>query len=324
MNLEEVSDVTTAQSEIAEPRSFQTVFEDGLWDVLIGCYVLQLAIAPLLSVSMGDFWSSAVFVPFFGLVFLAIWLIRKYVVRPRIGHVKFGLARRARLRRYTIVMLVLNCVALAVGAVASLTVGLVPGWILTAGFAFVALNGAGLAAYLLSYARLYVYGAMCALSFAVGELLYTHWGVFHHAFPVTFGFTAAVIIVTGLATFGRFLLKHPLPEAEAQAWEDVVKDQQASSVELHSLAHTPARLMVLTYLYVVESADYVFLMPLTGLTWGNLSTHLAKPEKAGYVEIEKEFRGKKTHSTVHLTGQGRAAFREYKSNMQQVLDDLPD
>ena len=100
--------------------------------------------------------------------------------------------------------------------------------------------------------------------------------------------------------------------------------------ELHPLAsidqiaHAPARLMVLTYLYVVESADYVYLMRLTGLTWGNLSTHLSKLEKNGYIELEKTFRGKKPHTTIHLTGQGREAFKEYKKNMQQVLDDLPD
>jgi DNA-binding MarR family transcriptional regulator len=100
--------------------------------------------------------------------------------------------------------------------------------------------------------------------------------------------------------------------------------------ELHPLAeidqviHAPARLMVLTYLYVVESADYVFLMRLTGLTWGNLSTHLAKLEDAGYVAIEKQFIGKKPHSTIRLTQQGRLAFREYKKSLKQVLDDLPD
>jgi DNA-binding MarR family transcriptional regulator len=100
--------------------------------------------------------------------------------------------------------------------------------------------------------------------------------------------------------------------------------------ELHPLAdidqiiHAPARLMVLSYLYVVESADYVFLIRLTGLTWGNLSTHLSKLEEAGYVAIDKEFRGKKPHTTISLTDQGRAAFREYKKSMQQVLDDLPD
>jgi len=100
--------------------------------------------------------------------------------------------------------------------------------------------------------------------------------------------------------------------------------------ELHPLAdinqviHAPARLMVLTYLYVVESADYVFLLRLTGLTWGNLSTHLTKLEGAGYVVINKEFKSKKPHTTISLTDQGRAAFREYKKGMKKVLDDLPE
>lgn len=94
--------------------------------------------------------------------------------------------------------------------------------------------------------------------------------------------------------------------------------------DLDPIIHAPARLMVLTYLYVVESVDYVFLMRQTGLTWGNLSTHLAKLEEAGYVEVEKEFRGKKPHSMVRLTDRGRTAFREYKASMQQVLGNLPD
>jgi DNA-binding MarR family transcriptional regulator len=88
--------------------------------------------------------------------------------------------------------------------------------------------------------------------------------------------------------------------------------------------HSPARLMVMTYLYAVESADYIFLQNLTGLTWGNLSSHLSKLEGEGYVAIEKEILGKKPHSMVHLTEDGRQAFRNYKQSMQQVLDDLPD
>ena len=100
--------------------------------------------------------------------------------------------------------------------------------------------------------------------------------------------------------------------------------------ELHPLAdidqviHASARLMVLTYLYVVESVDFVFLKNMTGLTWGNLSTHLTRLEEAGYVAINKEFKGKKPHTTIKLTKQGRSAFREYKKSLQQVLDDLPD
>ena len=107
-------------------------------------------------------------------------------------------------------------------------------------------------------------------------------------------------------------------------------DLPPTDPELHPLAdidqviHASARLMVLTYLYVVESADYVFLMRLTGLTWGNLSTHLTQLVEAGYITMTKEFIGKKPHTTIRLTDQGRAAFREYKKSMQQVLDDLPD
>lgn len=82
--------------------------------------------------------------------------------------------------------------------------------------------------------------------------------------------------------------------------------------------------MILTYLYVVESADNVFLLRLTGLTWGNLSTHLTRLEEAGYVAVSKEFKGRKPHTTISLTLQGRQAFKEYKKSMQQVLDDLPD
>jgi DNA-binding transcriptional ArsR family regulator len=94
--------------------------------------------------------------------------------------------------------------------------------------------------------------------------------------------------------------------------------------DIDRLVHEPARLMVLALLYVVESADFTFVMTQTGLTWGNLSSHLSKLEDAGYVAIEKEFKGKKPHTMLHLTDEGRAAFREYRRSMKQVLDDLPD
>jgi len=80
----------------------------------------------------------------------------------------------------------------------------------------------------------------------------------------------------------------------------------------------------MTYLYVVESADFIFLMNLIDLTWGNLSSHLSKLEEAGYVEIEKTFVNKKSHTMVCLSEDGRKAFRQYKEQIQQVLKDLPD
>lgn len=94
--------------------------------------------------------------------------------------------------------------------------------------------------------------------------------------------------------------------------------------DIDHVIHAPARLMILAYLYVVESVDYVFLMRITGLTWGNLSTHLSKLENAGYVLMKKGYKGKKPHTTICLSDQGRIAFRKYKRDMKRVLDDMPD
>ena len=89
------------------------------------------------------------------------------------------------------------------------------------------------------------------------------------------------------------------------------------------IIHEPSRYMILAYLYVVESADFLFLVRQTGLTWGNLSVHLSKLEAVGYVSIQKEFLGKKPHTTVRLTSEGRVAFDEYRKNMKQTLENLP-
>ena len=90
------------------------------------------------------------------------------------------------------------------------------------------------------------------------------------------------------------------------------------------IIHEPARLMILALLYVVESGDFTFLMRQTGLTWGNLSSHMSKLEDAGYIEVEKTFKGKKPNTMLRLTDEGRAAFQEYVQSMKQVLDGLPD
>jgi len=74
-------------------------------------------------------------------------------------------------------------------------------------------------------------------------------------------------------------------------------------------------------LYVIESVDFLFLMRQTGLTFGNLSSHLSKLEAAGY-EVKKEFVGKKPHTMLRLTEKGRAAFGKYRKDMKHVLEDL--
>jgi len=89
------------------------------------------------------------------------------------------------------------------------------------------------------------------------------------------------------------------------------------------LIHEPSRLTIMAHLYVVESADFLFLVRQTGMTWGNLSVHISKLEAAGYLEVKKEFLGKKPHTVISLTTSGRVAFDEYRKHMNQVLKDLP-
>ena len=88
--------------------------------------------------------------------------------------------------------------------------------------------------------------------------------------------------------------------------------------------HSPARLMILTYLYVVESGDLVYLMRQTGLTWGNLASHVSKLEEAGYIKIEKEFVDRKPRTWLELTAQGRTAFQNYRKQLTEALNGLPD
>ena len=94
--------------------------------------------------------------------------------------------------------------------------------------------------------------------------------------------------------------------------------------EIDTVIHEPARLNIVAQLYVVESADFLFLMRQTGLTFGNLSSHLSKLEAAGYVIVKKEFLGKKPHTMLRLTERGRVAFRRYMQSMKRLFSDLSD
>ncbi len=74
---------------------------------------------------------------------------------------------------------------------------------------------------------------------------------------------------------------------------------------LDRLIHEPGRLAIMTVLSSVKSADFVFLQRTTGLTKGNLSSHLTKLEEAGLVSIEKRFVLKKPNTNVELTPEGK-------------------
>ncbi len=92
--------------------------------------------------------------------------------------------------------------------------------------------------------------------------------------------------------------------------------------DVDRLLHEPARLMITTILYTAEEADFLFLLRETGLTKGNLSAHLSKLEQAGYVEIEKTYRGKVPQTICKLTKNGTEAFAAYRLQLNKILKEM--
>ena len=97
-------------------------------------------------------------------------------------------------------------------------------------------------------------------------------------------------------------------------------DSLSEIMNIDRLVHSPARLSILTYLSVVEEGDAVYLLNQTGLTWGNLSANVTRLRESGYIEVAKEFKGRKPHTLLKLTDKGRKAFQGYQSKMKGLLD----
>lgn len=194
-----------------EKKVVRTTYNDGLWDILLGCFFSMLAVAPFLSASLGDFWSSAVFVPFWGLVFVIIRSIRKYVVSPRVGIVRFGRARKTKLVKLSLVMLVVNIATFILGVFAAVNVGRASGQMTSIFLGLILLVGFSIAAYFLDFSRLYIYGLLVGFSPLIGEWLWIRGFASHHGFPITFGTAAGIMILVGFFVFARLLRDNPVP-----------------------------------------------------------------------------------------------------------------
>jgi DNA-binding MarR family transcriptional regulator len=80
---------------------------------------------------------------------------------------------------------------------------------------------------------------------------------------------------------------------------------------LDRLIHEPARLAILTALASCKAADFLFLQRLTGLSGGNLSSHISKLEESGLVRVEKQFVDKRPNTRIEISERGRKAVREH-------------
>lgn len=90
--------------------------------------------------------------------------------------------------------------------------------------------------------------------------------------------------------------------------------------DLNPVIHESARLVLVSSLYVVEEADFVYLANRTGFTSGKISSHMTKLEAAGYVDVTKEFVNKRPRTTYKLTETGRHAFEQYRDSIESLLN----
>ena len=92
-----------------------------------------------------------------------------------------------------------------------------------------------------------------------------------------------------------------------------------TDLDLDRLIHEPARLRIVALLAGVKEADFLWVLRESALTKGNLSSHITKLEEAGYVEVEKTYRGKIPLTLLRLTKVGAMAFDSYKKRMNGLL-----
>ncbi|MBO4572109.1 MAG: transcriptional regulator [Bacteroidales bacterium] len=89
--------------------------------------------------------------------------------------------------------------------------------------------------------------------------------------------------------------------------------------KLDPLLHSELRLAVISILAGVEEADFTYLKTQTGATSGNLSVQIDKLAAAGYITVEKGFKGKMPRTTCRITPQGQEAFAEYVKALKEYL-----
>jgi DNA-binding transcriptional ArsR family regulator len=96
-------------------------------------------------------------------------------------------------------------------------------------------------------------------------------------------------------------------------------DGEPQEPDFDRLIHEPARLVLMSNLYLVDEADFVFLTRRTGLTAGNISSHMSPLEAAEYVTINKTFANKRPRTTYALSQTGRTAFETYRQHVNALL-----
>ena len=202
---------TSDQKQI-ERRVFTSFFQAGFIEAFTGIFLLQLGLPALFSRSgFGDLESALLALPIALILLIAVLLVRRFVVTPRLGHVKFLPERRRRLSKVVLVPLLTLIAGAVVGYIFSENASLRHIFIGQIPFILIPIIVFGAAAYFLDMKRLYVYGAIVGLVFPLGKYLETVI-VSRDTLPATILFTAFVFLGMATVFLVDFLRKYHEPE----------------------------------------------------------------------------------------------------------------
>jgi hypothetical protein len=210
-----------------ERKAFRSTFEDGLWDIFLGLLLLNMGVGVLLGgaddMSLTFLLGSMVGLSAFaGLVLLGFWAGKKFITTPRMGLVRFGQQRKAKMKNFRAVLFV----SVLVGAIMA-----VLGWAAAGGglpqwmseipiplyvWPVQTIVVFGLGAYFLDVTRFYAYGVLYGLPLPLGVLLVRSTDLSGTgSMAITFGVAAGVMVLIGVVLFIRFVRLYPLPEDSA-------------------------------------------------------------------------------------------------------------
>jgi hypothetical protein len=199
-----------------ERKAFRSTFQDGLWDMYLGFLLLTMGMGPgLLSLNTSLMWTLAILLVFSALTWLAFWAGKKFITTPRMGLVKFGPQRKAKLKKTRAVLFLsalLGVIMFVLRAMWNIEWAAIP--IPAYVWAVQAIVVFSLGAYFLDVSRFYAYGMLYAIPVPVGVVLLQNTGLPGLMF-LPFGVSGGVMVIIGVVLFIRFLRDYRIPAGAA-------------------------------------------------------------------------------------------------------------
>jgi hypothetical protein len=200
-----------------ERKAFRSTFQDGLLDMYLGFLLLTMGMGPVLpSLDASIMWTLGILLMLNVLAWLAFWAGKKFITTPRMGLVKFGPQRKAKLKKTRAVLFLsalLGMITFVLRAMWNVEWAAripIPAYV----WAAQAVVVFGLGAYFLDVSRFYAYGMLYAMPLPVGIVLLQNTGLPGLMF-LPFGVSGVVMVLIGAVLFIRFLRDYPLLPEEA-------------------------------------------------------------------------------------------------------------